>query len=107
MVMNIKPIDQINGIKVGNPEALQHLKSAVELACSLSTSFGVQGEGLNRVAAFSAVHAVNALLAAAKAQCTLALPPADIDMRPDSSGALIYCCEHPKSHKWKLDGSPL
>lgn len=51
-----------------------------------------------------ALSAVNALITASNAQCTLDTPPADIDIIPDSSGALIYRCEHAKPHKWKLNG---
>lgn len=105
--MNIKSVDKIDGIKVGNPSIVQQVTSAVELAHSVSTTLRVQGAALNRVAVSSAVHAANALLALANAQCTRAAPPANIDIIPDTTGALIYCCEHATPHKWKLDGTPL
>jgi hypothetical protein len=55
-----------------------------------------------------ALDAVNALLTASNAQCTLGGgAPADIDMMPDSNGALIYRCEHATPHKWKLNGDPI
>jgi hypothetical protein len=58
--------------------------------------------------AFSAgMQSLNAMLAVAKARCRRAAPPADIEAVTDTSGKLIYRCQHKSPHSWALDGTPL
>ena len=58
-----------------------------------------------RVAAATAIGTVNTLLASTNARCTLAMPPADLEITSDTDGSLIYRCQHPVRHRWRLDGS--
>jgi len=105
--MDIKQISSIEGISANKP-LLAALKTSVELASSVMASLPVAGSGgVYRIAVLSAIHTVNSLLAASSAQCTLGAPPADIDMVQDSSGNLIYRCQHAKPHQWTLAGSPI
>lgn len=55
----------------------------------------------------SAVQSVSALLSAGSVQCNRKIPPADIEMKVDGSGRLIYRCYHTPPHEWDLSGSPL
>jgi hypothetical protein len=98
-----------------HPEKLQGVSAKKKQLLSLKTSLEAVAKvdlravkdteihGYN-AAISQALSAVNALITASNAQCTLDTPPADIDIIPDSSGALIYRCEHAKPHKWKLNG---
>jgi hypothetical protein len=106
--MKLKPIDAIDGISTGHAYVLKDVMSGVELASSLiSTRSESPVGGLHRVALLSAIHTVNSLLAASSAKCSRAAPPADIDLVTDSSGDLIYRCQHKSPHSWKLDGDPI
>lgn len=58
-------------------------------------------------AAAAAVQSVNALLRATVAQCHLSNPDADIEMKLNAAGKLIYRCRHqsPNEHEWDLSGN--
>jgi hypothetical protein len=55
----------------------------------------------------AAVQSVSALLSAGSVQCNRAVPPADIEMKVNGSGRLVYRCYHTPPHEWDLNGSPL
>lgn len=59
------------------------------------------------IALQSSVQSVSALLSAASVSCNLAAPPADIEMKVDASGRLIYRCYHSPAHEWDLTGQSL
>ena len=59
------------------------------------------------LAASAAAQTVNALLSAALVKCDRTRPTADIQTILDSSGRLIYRCNHYLAHKWGLDGQPI
>src|ERR1700691_4950121 len=103
--MEIKPIENFNGISAGREYLLMELGGSVRLASSVAAALPLSANReLHRIALLSAVHTVNALLGAASAKCDLEPPPADIDMVTDSSGELILRCQHKTPHRWKLDG---
>ena|SRR5450759_5403504 len=106
--MAIVHVDKIEGIVAPNKFLRSALKTSVELANSLA---GILPDNehlpLRRITLLSAIHTVNALLAASSAKCTLSSPPADIDMVPDSTGDLILRCQHPHPHMWKLGGEKI
>lgn len=69
---------------------------------------GEGGAGRNRFvtqAAAASIQTANALLAAMNLRCSLAHPPADIDLRQDNGGNIVYRCYHHPSHQWRLDGT--
>jgi len=85
---------------------------AIGVAEDLALSQGVQELTLPPrvgigIALQSAVQSVSALLSAASVSCNRAAPPADIEMKVDASGRLIYRCYHSPAHEWDLTGSPL
>ena len=55
----------------------------------------------------ASVQCVSALLSAASVQCNQATPPADIEMKVNASGRLLYRCYHTPPHEWDLSGLPL
>lgn len=59
------------------------------------------------IALQSAVQSVSALLSVASVSCNRAAPPADIEMKVNASGRLIYRCYHSPAHEWDLTGLPL
>jgi hypothetical protein len=58
------------------------------------------------MAVAATMQTVTALLSAASVKCHLSTPAADIDMKLNSSGQLIYRCYHNPPHEWYLDGKP-
>jgi len=106
--MEIKPIETIDGISVGNKLVLQFLSNSIGLASSIAAALPSPiSRELQRIVMLSAVHTVNSLLAASSSQCMLAVPPAEIDMVTDTSGGLILRCKHTTPHRWKLDGTKI
>jgi hypothetical protein len=104
--VEIKSLETFDGVSVGNKLVLQLLMRSVGIASSI---VGVLPDSvsheLKRITMLSAMHTANSLLMAAHAKCTLAAPPADIDVLSDAStGQLIYRCEHPNPHKWNMNG---
>lgn len=59
------------------------------------------------IALQSVVQSVSALLSVASVRCNRAAPPADIEMKVEASGRLIYRCYHSPPHEWDLTGKPL
>ena len=57
-----------------------------------------------KYAVLAATQTVNALLEAVVAQCELDSPPADIEMKMDAKGNLIYRCYHNPAHEWNING---
>jgi hypothetical protein len=103
--MEIPHLEQLEGISASRKPLLSALMSSIEVASKIQAELVNPAEHqVYRMVMSSALQTVNALLTAANAQCTLAPPPANIDMVPDNTGALIYCCEHPKPHRWNLKG---
>jgi hypothetical protein len=107
----IKPINKFDGISVNQEHLIELIMAGVRLASDATAALP---HGANREmyhldsARLSALHAVNSLLTAASAKCTLAPPPpVDIDMLPDATGNLILRCRHAMPHRWKLDGTKL
>jgi hypothetical protein len=58
------------------------------------------------IALSAAMQSVSGLLSAGAIQCNRATPPADIEMKMDATGRLIYRCYHAPSHEWDLTGVP-
>lgn len=50
---------------------------------------------------------INMMIHASGAQCTLDAPPEAINMTNNSSGQLIYRCEHSPPHEWNTSGNQL
>jgi hypothetical protein len=101
----------LSGVRIERRDAHQHLRGAVQHAveATLLVARTVPGapNGAMKLAAVAALQTVNALMSAVGARCTLAAPPEDIEMSPDSAGHLIYQCFHNPAHKWDLNGSQL
>ena len=108
---NLKSFD---GVEADNELVLEAVTKAVEFAASLTALAPPLPSGLDelgaragiRAAMATALGAVNSLLAVTNARCTIDQPPADLEITSDD-GILIYRCQHPVRHKWKLDGTPL
>jgi hypothetical protein len=108
--MNIKSLDKFDGISVDHAHLLELVRIGANLAsaavAAVPASFGNRELHHMDFAKFAALQAVNSLLAAASAKCTLSPPPpADVDMVTDGTGTLIYRCQHKTPHRWKLDGT--
>ncbi|HJY18283.1 MAG TPA: hypothetical protein VJ353_11665 [Xanthobacteraceae bacterium] len=108
--MNIESLDKFEGISVAHAHLLDLVKIGSNLAAAATAaapaSFANRELHHMDFAKFAALQAVNSLLAAASAKCTLSPPPpVDIDMITDGTGALIYRCQHKTPHRWKLDGT--
>ncbi len=99
--MKIKSIGNFVGIETANDPALSDLMRSVEECAELMDEHGP------RFAFLTALEAVNTGLVAASTKCTLAAPPADIDMVPSGTGKLIYRCQHARPHSWNLGGEQL
>lgn len=100
-------------LDLGDVRFSADLKCALVLAQSLQEAAAVRRyaplaerdrSGIG-VAVLSAMLTVNAILAAAAAQCTRTKPAADIEIQTASDGRLIYRCQHSNSHSWELDGT--
>jgi hypothetical protein len=79
--------------------------SAVDLAARLYVTLPPAARtrvGVGPVAA--AIRVANMLLVDAAATCDLAAPPEQIELRPGSSGNLVYRCRHTPPHEWTKDG---
>lgn len=107
--MKIQSIQTFYGIEASGGPAMDALMKSVEAAATLAAPFLEQFTKLPgaKVALSASLHSVNALLAASSTKCTLAAPPADIEIMPDSNHKLIYRCEHKQPHSWDLAGNPI
>lgn len=113
--MTIESVADFEGIEIADGNAVALVMTSVRLAVAIhaaraekkSDAPDARQMALDRLARAPALQTANALLAAARAECTRAAPPADIEMVPDTGGELIYQCLHASPHKWKLDGSKI
>jgi hypothetical protein len=109
----LKDLNEILGITLQGNEsdrdvALKLLRASLPVASELLVK-AAGSAGLSPIsnAAMAAVNTVTALVASAAPRCNLEAPPKDIDARVDSSGNLIYRCQHNPPHEWDLTGRPL
>jgi len=106
-----KSIVEFEGVVIGDRELAPAIDRAAENADFLhgrSTAekvFADAGRSLGFAAAAS-IASVNALMAAASAQCSIGGSPVAIDMVVEGSD-LIYRCRHSSPHRWRLDGKTL
>lgn len=112
--MEIKDINEIEGIESDNPQALKMLTGAVRTAAesveAIRNAAGISLDDyvespLYRTAVGAVAQTVSVMLHSLSARCTLQAPSANIDIVPDEKGNLIYRCQHPAPHEWGLDGS--
>lgn len=106
--MPVLQIGNFEGIVASNEFLHGPLKKSLEVASALARLLPESDFlQMRRMSLMAAVNTVNALLAASSAKCTLANPPADIDVLPGSTGDLIMRCQHPQPHMWDLEGHKL
>lgn len=117
-------LDEIDGISLGVPatggrepgtgtnepatatkDLIVWVRQSADLASRLIGDTRTPTTRAFTMAVTAAIQSVNALITAASAHCDLDDPPADIELRPGSSGGLVLRCYHSPSHEWKLDGT--
>jgi hypothetical protein len=109
-----KPRDfaDFQGIEVRRTDAHDELRDAVRSAVEATSQLFAKDvrnahRGSIRMAYAASIQTVNALMSAVDAKCNLAPPPEEIEMRPGSTGNLIYRCFHNPAHEWDLNGNRL
>lgn len=109
MLPRLDEIETFSGYFDADAALLDEYRRQLEITSRLHVRG--RGEGVasrNRFvtqAAAASIQTANALLAAMNLRCSLAHPPADIDLRQDDGGNIVYRCYHHPSHQWSLDGS--
>lgn len=109
--MAVERLDRIRGIRLDVPRSdakrfVGLVRQSVELVSGLlAGELEAARTRPLQMAIVSAIQMANALMTAASAQCDLAAPPKDIELRPGSSGGLVYRCYHSPAHEWTLDGT--
>jgi hypothetical protein len=98
-------IDDLSDIDLAVPHTAAVIDSSIKLVKNLQTVMsGLAATsldtGASRLALIAAISVSTAMLAMARATCTLGPTPADIDVTVDSEGNLILRCGHALAHEW-------
>lgn len=106
----IANLDKLTGASLdeSDPALTESFKAAVQVAAKLTVQ-SREATGPSRArsianATSASIQAANSLLSAMNLRCSLAHPPADIDLRLDEAGDLVYRCYHAPTHEWLLAG---
>jgi hypothetical protein len=110
----IEDLDKLQGVTLSGTLSqrrivLKLLKASLpvlsELALKAASSSAISPLAVEAIAALHL--SVTSLVEAAVPKCNLSSPPADIDVRVDGNGNMVYRCRHNSPHEWDLAGKKL
>ena len=113
--MELMKLTQIEGIETGNELLFSAFATSLRTADELTRKLELGLPELTTLASESFVSmalnasllTANSILGAMAASCNLDAPPAAVNIESDNDGSLVYRCQHPAVHKWKLDGTKI
>jgi hypothetical protein len=111
--MNIQPtvkkIDEIDDFTLPTDQPdIEESKALLNAATVIAVALVARQLPLTAIvslAVSASIQTVTALLSTTSVKCHLKDPPADIEMKLDSTGKLIYRCFHSPAHEWDLVGN--